>query len=638
MRRTVDEQSLNQYVEINHLARQLRADSIRATTQAGSGHPTSALSAADLMAVLQASYLRYDFTQPDHPNNDRLIFSKGHAAPLLYAMYRAANAITDTDLMSLRKYGSVFEGHPTPRIPWVDAATGSLGQGIGVAAGVALAGKRLGRDFRVWCLLGDSEMAEGSVFEALAAASHFALDNLVAIVDVNGLGQRGETALGHDMRTYAARFEAFGWTPLVVDGHDFKAIDEAFASTFTHVGSPVCVLAHTEKGAGVSFLRGALGWHGKALVPQEADEALAELAELGPISGCECKPQLPMPVRTHESAGVHGIEQPLLGPDGITDQSHGSLTSLPGRELGRLVAVRLAVAEALCQLGNDHPDLCVLDAEVGNSTYFDLFGDRFPERHFQMFIAEQTMISVSQGLSVLKFRPFAATFAAFLTRAFDQIRMAAVSGATLRLVGTHPGVSIGEDGASQMALEDVAMMRSIHGSTVLYPSDAVSAAYLIRSMVSLDGISYLRATREATPVLYDESEVFPIGGSKTLRDGSYATVIAAGITLREALKAADQLSAEGVFVRVVDLYSIKPIDAEVLVKAATETPHIIVVEDHWAEGGIAEAVLASLSRSGTHTKRFSHLCVRQMPSSGSSAELLQAHRIDAASIINAVLG
>ena len=551
--------------------------------------------------------------------NDHLIFSKGHACPVLYAMYRAADAISEADLLSVRKFGSIYEGHPTPLIPWIDAATGSLGQGIAIATGVAIAGKHIEkRDFKVWCVLGDSEMAEGSVYEALMVATEQNLDNLIAIVDVNKLGQRGETALGHDMATYAPRISAFGWKVLLVDGHNVTEIDEAFAMAVAHTGSPVCILAKTDKGHGISWLSGAPGWHGKALKPDEAEKAYAELLQAGPISGMVVKPKMPAPA-TPEVSTVGTFIPPLY-------------------EKGSHVAVRKAWGDALASLGKVRSDVFALDAEVGNSTYTDIFGKAFPDRHFQLFIAEQVMVSVAQGFDVRGHRAFAATFAAFFARAYDQIRMAAVSRASLRLVGTHAGVSIGEDGPSQMALEDLAMMRAIHGSAVLYPSDAVCCAALIPLMAERDGISYLRATREATAVLYDASESFTIGGSKTLREGSVATVIAAGITLHEALEAADALAAEGIKIRVIDLYSVKPVDSNAIVKAATETEHLIVAEDHWAEGGLADAALAALAEAGVAPRKFTHLCVREMPVSGKTAELLAAYKIDAAAIVSAVRG
>ncbi len=610
----------NELKLFNDLARQLRADSIRCTTAAGSGHPTSGMSAADLMAVLQAKYQRYDYSNPSHPNNDHLIFSKGHACPVLYAMYRAADAISEADLLSLRKFGSIYEGHPTPIIPHIDAATGSLGQGLAIAVGVAIAGKHIEKlPYKVWCLLGDSEMAEGSNYEALMVASEQGLDNLIAIVDVNKLGQRGETALGHDMATYAARVSAFGWKVLIVDGHNVAEIDEAYATAVAHTGSPVCILAKTEKGGGVSWLAGAPGWHGKALKPEEADKAYAELLQAGPISGFTVKPQLP----ENLTPAPFTADAPLV---------------LPSYEVGVKVAVRKAYGDTLAALGKSRGNLFAVDAEVGNSTYTESLGKVAPDRLFQVYIAEQVMVGVAQGLDVQGKNTFAATFAAFFCRAYDQIRMGAISGAKLRLVGTLAGVSIGEDGASQMALEDLAMMRSIHGATVLYPSDAVSCAHLMALMADYEGIAYLRATREATAVIYPASESFTIGGSKTLREGTAATVIAAGITLVEALQAADQLATEGVKIRVIDLYSIKPVDEAAILKAAAETEHLIIVEDHWPEGGLGDVVAATLSRNCVAAKKFTHLAIQEMPRSGKPDELLAAYGIDSAAIVKAVKG
>lgn len=599
------------------LAAQLRADSIRCTTAAGSGHPTSAMSIADVMAVLHSSFLRYDYGNPNHPSNDHLIFSKGHACPVLYALYRSADAISDDELLSVRKFGSIYEGHPTPLIPHIDAATGSLGQGLGIAVGVAIAAQKIEkRSYKVWCVLGDSEMAEGSVYEAMAVAAQEGLDNLIAIIDINKLGQRGETALGHDISVYRARAEAFGWFAIDVDGHDVEAINEALTTAMAHRGSPCVILAKTEKGGGVSFLSGVAGWHGKALSPSDAQRAYDELGNPG---GLVVKPLPPI----DEAGAVYAPDTEL---------------NLPDYPVGSSVAVRKAYGDALACIGASRANCFAVDAEVGNSTYTEFFGKAFPERHFQCYIAEQIMVSVAQGLDVQGKVAFAATFAAFFCRAYDQIRMAAVSRASLRLVGTHAGVSIGEDGPSQMALEDIAMMRSVHGSTVLYPSDATTAASLLALMADTNGISYMRATREATTVLYPKGTPVTLGGSYTVHEGSDATVVAAGITLHEALKAARSLAAEGINVRVIDLYSVKPIDTEVLLKAVRETPLLLVVEDHWAEGGLGDAVTAALFAGGVAPKRYTHLAVRQMPMSGSTAELLAAYSIDAQAIIAAIKG
>jgi transketolase len=529
------------------LATQLRADSIRSTTAAGSGHPTSSLSAADLMAVLLASHLRYDLEQPRARGNDQLIFSKGHAAPLLYAVLKGAGAISDTQLMTLRKRGSVIEGHPTPRLPYVEVATGSLGQGLAVAVGMALAAKRLDRvEDRFWVLLGDSEMAEGSIYESLELGGFYGLSNLIAILDMNRLGQRGPTMLGWDGECYAARARAFGWESAVIDGHDPLAIDAAYSAA-EGSARPTLVVARTKKGAGVSFLADQEGWHGKALSREEATRALAEL---GWSEGATLvvKPKRPNTCEVMSS--------PLVA----------AATELPSYTPGAQVATRVAFGDALAALGNSNPRVVVLDGEVSNSTYTDKFAKAHPERFFEIYIAEQQLVSAAVGLQTRGWRPFAATFAAFFTRAFDQIRMAAISQATLNLVGSHAGVSIGEDGPSQMGLEDLAMMRAVRDSVVLYPCCANATANLVVEMAARDGIQYLRTTREKTAVLYPTTEDFPIGGCKVLRrsDHDRVGIVAAGITVHEALKAYDQLRARGVMTRIIDLYCIKPVDRATL--------------------------------------------------------------------------
>ncbi|MGH2377565.1 MAG: transketolase [Candidatus Limnocylindria bacterium] len=597
------------------LARQLRADSIRSSTAAGSGHPTSSLSAADLMAVLLAGHLRYDFSQPDHPASDHLIFSKGHASPLVYALLRAAGAITDEELLSFRKLGSRLEGHPTPILPWIDVATGSLGQGFPIAVGVAWAGQRVLRaPYHVWALLGDSETAEGSVWEAFDRGGHEGLANLTAIIDVNRLGQRGPTQLEWDTDAYARRVEAFGWTSIVIDGHDLAQIDEAFAIAREEV-RPTAIIARTRKGAGVSFLEDKEGWHGKALKAEEAEKALAELGSAEPRSFEVAKP-----------------------PDWAAPKVDRAKPALPAYT--EAVATRKAYGEALAALGTARGDVVALDAEVSNSTHSEDFKKEHPERFFEMYIAEQQMVAAAVGMQVVGLVPFASTFAAFLTRAYDFIRMAAVSRANIRLSGSHAGVSIGEDGPSQMALEDLAMMRAVHGSTVLYPCDGGQAAKLVAAMADLEGISYVRTTREKTPVVYGPDEAFPVGGSKVVRGGGAddrVTVVAAGITLHEAIKAADELAKAGTKVRVIDAYCVKPIDQAALAAAAKATGgRIVVVEDHWAWGGLGDAVLAALAEAGAGALHYRHLAVREMPGSGKPSELLDAAGISAKHIVRAV--
>lgn len=602
------------------LAAQLRVDSIRCTTTAGSGHPTSSMSAADLMAVLMSKYLRYDWAQPKHPNNDRLIFSKGHACPLLYAMYRAAGAITDQELLSLRKAGSRLEGHPNPHVlPYVDVATGSLGQGLAVGVGMAWNGKALDKlPYRVFVLLGDSEVAEGSVWEAFATASHYKLDNLTAILDMNRLGQRGETALGWHSEIYAARIKAFGWHTIELNGHDVAAIDQAFAEAIATKDRPTCLIAKTNKGDGVSFLSNKDGWHGKAVPADQAKAAIAELGGERSITLSVAKPEDRKPAA------------PTVQP-----------AKLPSYAVGTKEATRRAYGDTLAALGTARSDVVALDAEVSNSTYSDAFKNAHPERFFETFIAEQQLVGAAVGLGVLGKKAFASTFAAFFTRAYDQIRMAAISNATFKLSGSHAGVSIGEDGPSQMALEDLAMMRAVHGSTVLYPSDPNQAAQLVQAMLDIPGIAYIRTTREKTPVIYQPGESFPVGGSRVLRESSEdrATLIAAGITVHESLKAYEILKAKGIAVRVIDAYTVKPIDRATLQKAARETGgRLFVIEDHWADGGLGDAVLDAFAGTRVDGLTVSKLAVRKMPGSSLPHELMHDAGIDANSIAKAVTG
>ena len=595
------------------LGQQLRVDSIRASAVTKSGHPTSSMSAADLAAVLLAKYLRYDFDEPKHPNNDHLVFSKGHASPLLYSLYKAAGAITDDEFLTFRKFGSRLEGHPVPVLPWVDVATGSLGQGLPIGVGIALAGKRLDRlPYRTWVLCGDSEMAEGSMWEAFEHATFYELDNLTAVIDVNRLGQRGETMHGWDLDSYVERARAFGWHAIAIDGHDVAEIDRAYSEAVETKGKPTVVVARTIKGKGVKAVEDKGGFHGKAL-----DDPEESIQELGGVRDIRVEVNKP------EQATPHRFEAAKL--------------ELPRYDVGEEVATRKAYGDALTAVGSGRGDVVALDGEVSNSTFAEIFAAAHPDRYFEMYIAEQQMVAAAVGLQARDWIPFASTFAAFLTRAYDFTRMAAVSRANIRLCGSHAGVSIGEDGPSQMALEDLAMMRAVDGSTVLYPSDANQAAKLVALMADTDGISYLRTTRAATPVIYDPEERFEIGGSCTVRssDDDDLTIVAAGITLHEALKAADALAADGINARVIDLYSVKPIDADTL-NAAAEATHgrVLTVEDHWPEGGIGEAVLAALAENEERL-RIVTLAVQAMPGSGKPAELLAAAGIDADHIAEA---
>jgi len=594
------------------LGQQLRVDSIRAAAVTKSGHPTSSMSAADLMAVLADRHLVYDFDQPDDPRNDHLIFSKGHASPLLYSLFRLCGAISDEELLSFRKLGSPFEGHPTPVLPWVDVATGSLGQGLPIGVGVALAGKRLDRlPYRVWVLCGDSELAEGSMWEAFDHASYYELDNLVAILDINRLGQTGETMHGWDLDLYARRVEAFGWHAIEIDGHDPEAIDRAYAEAAETTGRPTAIVAKTVKGKGAEAVENKEGAHGKAL-----DDPETAIEELGGNH-----PDLRIEVRKPSG-------------DVAPHDFGGGPLELPTWERGGEVATRRAYGDALAALGTANGRVVALDGEVSNSTYSEIFRAAHPERYLEMFIAEQQMIAAAVGIQVRGWRPFASTFAAFHSRAFDFVRMAAISRATMALCGSHAGVSIGEDGPSQMALEDLAEFRAVHGSTVLYPCDANQTAKLVAAMAGLDGISYLRTTRAATPVIYGPDEEFPIGGAKVVRssDDDAVAVVAAGITVAEAMKAADALEGEGISLRVIDAYSVKPIDAETLRAAAEATGgRLVTAEDHWPEGGLGEAVLAAFA-DADERPRVTVLAPRELPGSGTPAELLREAGIDAAGI------
>jgi len=600
--------------DLHDLAGQLRVDSIRASTAAGSGHPTSSMSAADLMAVLLARHFRYDWERPDDPANDHLIFSKGHASPLLYSMFKAAGVVSDEELISgYRRFGSPLQGHPTPRLPWVDVATGSLGQGLPDGVGVALAGRYLDElPYRVWVLCGDSEMAEGSMWEAFDKAAYYRLANLTAIVDVNRLGQRGPTELGWDLDAYARRIEGFGCRAIPIDGHDLGEIEKAFAQA-ADVDRPTVILARTRKGRGFSEIEDREGWHGRPLPAEMAERAVVELGGERHVTVRGPRPAGGSP-RTRPSAEV----------------------ILPRYAMGAKVATRKAFGESLAAVGA-RSHVVALDGEVDNSTHAEDFAKAYPERYFEMFIAEQQLVAAAVGLSVRGYVPFAATFAAFFTRAYDFVRMAGISEVNIRLCGSHAGVEIGADGPSQMALEDLAMMRAVHGSTVLYPSDATSTAGLVREMAERTGVVYMRTTRGAYPVLYGPDEAFPIGGAKVVRSSpdDQVTLVGAGVTLHNCLAAADQLGRDGIAARVVDLYSVKPIDTETLVTAAAATrDRLVVVEDHYPAGGIGSAVLEALNDAG-HPARLVHLAVRGLPGSGTPAELMDAAGISTGHVVQA---
>jgi len=598
---------------LSDIARLVRHDILVATSRAGSGHPTSSLSATDLMVgLLFGGTFRYDVDRPEHPNNDRLVFSKGHASPLLYALWAAAGAVRREQLFTYRSFGSPLEGHPTPRFPYVDAATGSLGQGLSVGLGLALNARFLDRlPYRTFVLLGDSEMAEGSQWEAIQIAAHHELDNLTAVLDVNRLGQRGETLYGHDLEAYERRISAFGWETVLVDGHSLPDISEAYRKAAETLGRPTMIIARTLKGKGVSFVEDQNGWHGKALGEEDLDRALGELGAV--------------------DTSVRGALPP---PEDLSPEAlKGGTPEEPSYPQETPVATRTAYGNALVRLYPRYPDIVCLDGEVSNSTKSAIFKDRHPERFFEMYVAEQNMVGAALGLASRHKVPFVSTFAAFFTRAFDQIRMSRYSGAHIVFVGSHAGVSIGEDGPSQMGLEDLAMFRTLPGAAVLYPADAVSTERLVEEAARWEGIVYLRTTRGKTPVIYGADVAFPAGGSKVLRrSGNDAvTVAAAGITLHEALAAADLLAEEGIAVRVIDLYSVKPVDRETLRRAAKETRALVTVEDHYAEGGLGEAVAAAVPGARLHI-----LAVRKTPRSGRPEELLDDQDISRGAIVETV--
>ncbi len=600
---------------LEKIAKLIRYYILISTTEAGSGHPTSSLSAVELMAALLFNgVFRFDVDRPDHPNNDRLIFSKGHASPLFYALWAAAGKVTEQELKTMRKFGSPLEGHPRPVFRYAEAATGSLGQGLSIGLGMAINAKYVDRlPYRTYVLLGDSEMAEGSQWEALQLASHYRLDNLVGVLDVNRLGQRGETMMGHRLDEYERRISAFGWESVVINGHSFSEIRSAYEKRLRTEGKPLMIIAKTIKGKGVSFLEDQEGWHGKPLKKDELQRALQELGEVDTtVRGKIDKPESKSP-EVKKPQPVKEMVYPK-------DQS---------------IATRRAYGNALTRLFPAFPEMVVLDGEVSNSTYSEIFQKAYPERFFEMFIAEQNMVGVALGLSRRGKIPFLSTFAAFLTRAYDQIRMSQYSEANIKFNGSHAGVSIGEDGPSQMGLEDIAMFRALLGSVVLYPCDPVSTERLVEEAARHQGIVYIRTTRKETPLIYPPDETFPIGGCKVLRksEKDRVTVVAAGITLHEALKAYEELQKEGIPIRVIDLYSVKPIDSAALVEAGKITRSIVTVEDHFAEGGLGEAVKSALAM---HPIPIHTLAVRKIPKSGKPDELLDHQEISKKAILKKV--
>ncbi len=627
---------------IQEKARRLGIYSMISTTAAGSGHPTSCLSAAQLVAGAFFYAMKFDPKNPNSPDGDRFVLSKGHAAPLLYAALGEAGVFPVQRVLTLRQFSSELEGHPTPRIPGVDAATGSLGQGISVAVGLAIGARLDKSDTRVYTLLGDGEMAEGQVWEAAEFAAKYSLDNLIAMADVNALGQSAPTMYQHNMEVYRKKFESEGWTAEVIDGHDVEAVLAAFDHAKASKGKPYVILARTIKGHGVSFVAGKEGWHGKALSKEQLVDALVEV---GPV------PQSPNAVTKEQLTKAVADLNSILGPSPDGGKSHERktfalppafpATADPDYKAGQTVATREAYGYALKRMGAVDPNLVALSADVKNSTFSEIFQDAYPERFFQAYIAEQNMVSAGVGLAARGKTTFVDTFACFLSHAYDQIRMAAISRSNLNLCGSHCGVSIGEDGPSQMALEDLAMMRAVEGSTVFYPSDAVSAERLTDIAGRRPGICYLRTSRPKTAIIYSVQEKFPVPGFKVLRQSASdkATVIGAGITLHEALKAFDELKATGIAIRVIDLYCVKPLDGKAIAEqVAAAGGKLVTVEDHYAQGGLGEGVVTALLEAGAAPTRYRRLAVEGMPHSGKPEELVDAFGISARHIVEAVRG
>lgn len=608
---------MSSITNLSTLAKLVRYYILTSTTAAGSGHPTSSLSATDIMTVLMfGGFFKADLENPEFQNNDRLIFSKGHASPLFYSLYAVAGKISKNEMLKLRQFDSPLEGHPTMRFPYTEAATGSLGQGLSVGLGMALNAKMEGLDYNTYVLMGDSEMSEGSIWEGMHLGNHYNLNNLVGIIDINRLGQRGETMYGHDVEDYRKKCEAFGWETFVIDGHNLKEIRDTFEKINNDKYKPKMIIAKTFKGAGISFLKDKEGWHGKTLSLEEMDTAIAELGSI--------------------DMNIKGVVK-LPNKDNNNDhkKNQNSQNKTKKYSTGEKVSTRKAYGNSLIEVGSKNQQVVVLDAETSNSTFAIDFKNCFPNRFFEMYIAEQNMVSTALGFSRRGKIPFVSTFAAFFTRAFDQIRMSQYSNSNIKFVGSHAGVSIGEDGSSQMALEDIAMMRSISDIVVLYPSDANSTHALVNLATNHQGNVYIRTTRAETEVIYDTDTEFKIGGSNTIYSSQHdeVTVIGAGITLQEAIKAYHILSKKYISIRVIDLYSIKPLDVETIRKACVETKAIIVVEDHRKEGGIYEAIYGS----GVVTVHMQSLSVYKMPRSGTPSELMKYEEIDAEAIVARIL-
>ncbi|MFZ3386707.1 MAG: transketolase [Candidatus Hydromicrobium sp.] len=596
--------------KLEKISKLIRYFILISTTKAGSGHPSSSLSAVELMSTLFfGGFFKFKINDIKYINNDRLIFSKGHASPLMYSLWAAAGAVSEEELLTMREFGSRLEGHPNPNFPYAEAATGSLGQGLSIGLGMALNAKYIDKlPYYTYVLLGDSEMTEGSQWEAMQIAVHYKLDNLVGIIDVNRLGQRGETMYGWDIKAYERRISSFGWETITVDGHNIKEIADAYKNVLSVRGRPTMIIAKTIKGKGVSLLEDKDGWHGKAISEEQMDTALRELGNVD-----------------------KSIRGEILNPEevNIPEEEIEEYDKIP-MESGK-IATRKAYGNTLVNIFSKYPQIVVLDAEVSNSTFSEIFKKRFPQRFFEMYIAEQNMVGTALGLSLRGKIPFISSFAAFLTRAFDQIRMSQYSKSNIKFVGSHSGVSIGEDGASQMGLEDIAMFRTLLECVVLYPADGISTEKLVEKAAKHFGNVYIRTTRMDTPIIYSNEDDFIIGGSKVVKESNndVVTICAAGVTLHEALKAYEKLKKENILVRVIDVYSIKPIDKDSIRKAQKETKAILTVEDHYAEGGIGEAVKSVASEKSP----VYILAVRKIPRSGKPYELLNYEEISYEAII-----
>jgi len=606
--------------QLEDCANRLRVTAIETTAHANSGHPTSSTSCAEIMATLFFNEMRYDVQKPKDVNADRFVMSKGHGCPILYAAWHEAGLLTYEQCMTLRHIDSDLEGHPTPRLNFIDVATGSLGQGLSLAAGMALAGKKLDNaSYRVYCLLGDGETAEGSVWEAAAFSSHNNLDNLLAIVDINRLGQSQETQLGHDVKTYAKRFEAFGWHTITVNGHSVQELLKAYGEAKNVKNKPTIILAHTYKGNGIEGVENNEGFHGKPVPKEKADLIRKKLHNSKPQ-----KWNIPKPVYDTPNVDLH------IGSN--------KMSSPPNYKLGDKVATRSAYGSALVKLADANKRIVALDGDMRNSTFSELLWKKHPDQYVECFIAEQNMVGVGIGLGCRhRAIPFASTFAAFLTRAADQIRMGAVSFANIKYCGSHCGISIGEDGPSQMALEDLAIFRAVPGCVVLYPSDAVSTEYATELASNTEGIVFIRTGRPALPVIYENNEKFEIGKAKVVKQSpnDKVLVVGGGVTTSEALKAHEQLAKEGVHVAVIDLFSVQPIDRETILSHAKRVGgRVVTVEDHYEAGGIGEAVSSALSdQDGIKIHR---LFVKELPRSGAPDALLDRYGISAKHIVNAV--